>query len=276
MFYIPFILNVLFSIICAYFALFKTRYIVENFIPFPEIIVQLVGVGLILFSGFIIWALMSKHKLIWGTIVTFLDGLWVIITLLLAIILGDYLGVSGVELILIINLVVGTLGILQFFALLLRIQHPDQNSDFDVLLKGNYDIESSIQDFWDCLAKLEDIHKFAPAVKQSIIISGDGGIGTKRQCSDGKSAVWTEEVYDWKEGKSIALRFDPDVEGFPFPFKKMNGGWILSSEQRGKNQVCIWFEMKCKNKVTKLLLPFIGAVWLWSFGRVVKNMDRYA
>ena len=117
MFYIPFILNILFSSVCAYFALFETQYITANFLPLPPFFIQFIGVGLFLFAGFIIFALLSQQKLFWCTVVMALDVLWVITIVPVAILLKDVFNPEGTKLIMIINLAVGVLAMLQYIAL---------------------------------------------------------------------------------------------------------------------------------------------------------------
>lgn len=70
------------------------------------------------------------------------------------------------------------------------------------------------------------------------------------------------------------MRFDPDIEGFPFPASNMNGGWTMAPKDDQKNRVQVWFEFTCKNFLIKAMLPILGAAWLLSFRKVVRNMDR--
>ncbi len=155
MFYVPFTLNILFSSACGYFALFETSYVTANYLPIPPLLIQFTGAGLFLFAGFILFALPSRQKLIWGTTVMVLDVLWVITVAPLVLLLRDVFSSQGVELVMMINLAVAALSLFQYFVLYALIRHPDPASGFDALLKGDYIINSKRQKFWERLGGLK-------------------------------------------------------------------------------------------------------------------------
>ena len=100
--------------------MFETEYLTANFLPLPPLLIKLIGGGLFLFAGFIIFALLNQKKLFWCTVVIALDVLWVITVIPLALFLKDILGPEGIKLVMSINLVVAFMAILQFIALFSR------------------------------------------------------------------------------------------------------------------------------------------------------------
>ena len=261
--------NIVLSLVCAFQLLVNTSTYEEAF-GFSSVILITIGVGLFIFS-FILLDNVLKPTLKKGIEITIQDVLWILITSIVAFIFRDQFNEFGMKSLVVVNCLVFTAIIIQYASLFFPLKQA--SSPFDNYFEIRKKIKSNKKQFWTILSKLDDIHKYASSIDTSILKSKHLGVGTIRHCSSGNKQKWSEEVYEWKEGEAISLKFDPTVKGFPFPVERMNGGWKITVSN-DSSHVAIWFQFTSQK--LGLLLPLFCYLWTINLSRTVKQMDQAA
>lgn len=102
--------NAVFSIMCAIDLLIFTSLIAEYMGGFSPVILQVVGIGLLPFAGFVIWVALKTNDPKWVKEIVFMDRSWVLGSIGVLVFALSYLSLAGITIIMIIALIVAAFG----------------------------------------------------------------------------------------------------------------------------------------------------------------------
>ena len=120
-------------------------------------------------------------------------------------------------------------------------------------------VDQPAESMWRVVADLGAIQRYMPSLAHSAIEGGDEpGRGAVRTCVDQGGRSWSEACIAFEPG-SLALRFEAEAEGFPFPASEMHGGWTVEPSQSGGSFVTVWWTLLPRPMaLAAVIMPFFG------------------
>jgi len=120
-------------------------------------------------------------------------------------------------------------------------------------------VDRSPEAMWRVIADLGAIQRYMPSLAHSAIEGGaEPGRGAVRTCVDRGGRSWSEACIAFESG-SLALRFEAEAEGFPFPASEMYGGWTVEPGQSGGSYVTVWWTLLPRPAgLAVLIMPIFG------------------
>jgi len=200
------------------------------------LVLQVLGVGLFLFAGDLIWQATRPRILTWRALLTCVqDALWVIGSAILLIFFASDFSTTGRTLIASIAAMVFFFGMAQYIGILLAHRgHSARMYRHCIPIQVNTPAEK----LWNAVGDIGNISRYYPFLKHSKLReNGEPRPGMVRECSDQKGRQWAEEFTAYRPGKGYELRFitdDPLLPKFPFPASEMTGGWDLQPIEDGE------------------------------------------
>jgi len=212
----------------------------------PSWLVPAVGVGLVVFSAGIVWTLL-RFRIGQALIISGLDGLWVVGTLLLTLVPGLFTP-AGNALVVGLAGVVGTLGALQLAGIRATLRAPGRPGQYRhcIRLKSSADPEA----LWRVIRDLGGISRYSAGLRASRL-DGGGEVapGAVRVCTDTRGQSWAEEVTSLDDAaRSVVFRFRSEADDFPFPLAALSGGWTVTPDPRGGARVDVWWTVTPKQR----------------------------
>ncbi len=120
-------------------------------------------------------------------------------------------------------------------------------------------VDQPAESMWQVIADLGAIQRYMPSLAHSAIEGGaEPGRGAVRTCVDRGGRSWSEECIAFESG-SLALRFETEAEGFPFPASEMYGGWTVEPCESGGSKVTAWWTLRPRPiGLAVVLMPIFG------------------
>lgn len=238
-------LNAIFSTLCAFCLLIKPIMIGQVLGWQYPLIYQGLGLGLLIF-GIDLMHQASRQRLsaLRALASSLADFGWVIGTIIITVLFGETLTLSGELLLISIALFVLFCGVLQTIGILKLYQNPQRHELLHYCI--SVDTDAPLPQLWLIIRDLGGIQRYANNLASSEIVSKTTDfIGTIRQCTDNKGKVWQEECTELEHERSLSLRFNSEADGFPFPAKEMLGQWkiepiTLSNGTKGTQVKVSW------------------------------------
>ena len=138
-------------------------------------------------------------------------------------------------------------------------------------------VDRSAESMWQVIADLGAIQRYMPSLAHSAIEGGaEPGRGAVRTCVDRGGRSWSEECIAFESG-SLALRFETEAEGFPFPASEMVGGWTVEPCESGGSNVTVWWTLRPRHVgLAVLIMPIFGLRADREITNVVRRMAAEA
>ena len=112
--------NILFSLLCSYFALLETNMVNARYFQTNPLLLQVIGVSLLLFALFILYHLLKGATILRSLLIIVQDFLWILSTSLFLVFYNKEIGNSGANLMININLEIFVIMSLQIVAVYLQ------------------------------------------------------------------------------------------------------------------------------------------------------------
>lgn len=248
-----------------------SRWITFDF-PF---ILQLTGIGLILFAACLLaLATIAKRPQFFSLIASFGDFLWVIATVVLGIVTPAIFSVTGWLIVITVAIVVLACGILQAVGIDRSFRHPDKTKKNWRHCWLDIDTSAEINSVWNVVSDLGSIARYSAFLSKSEIIgSNTGGRYVYRECQGQGQKRWRERISLDDTTKRLDILFLSDRPDFPFPFRMMEGAWLLIPQANG-TRIQVWWDVVPRvPAVGFLILPVFLIGLQNTFPKIIKAME---
>lgn len=230
--------------------------------------VAAIGLGLVVFAADLVHQATRRRVATWRALYAIAgDGLWVLASVAGLLLLGHHLSSLGLGLVAGVALIVSGFALGQARGLLLAHRVTD---DKRVRLRHCLVVgaDAPAEQLWAHVADLGGISRFVPSLQNSALRGGAyAGVDAVRVCTDTGGHTWAERCVEFDSGaRRITLDFLCDEEGFPFPVRAMQGGWIVSDAGDGRSEVTVWWELIPRSRwMGVILLPMLA----WQMDRMI-------
>lgn len=269
--------NALFSTLSGLVFIIFSRSVADLIGIGEPIIYQVVGVGLLGFASFVGWIGTRKQiDTFLAALISIADFLWVVGTLGLIMLVFGALQPAGIFTLLLIAAIVLFFGLRQLQGI--GSVYATSGKPHTHMLCVAVDTPASPTEIWPIIADLQSIRLYSPNLTEVILRhDAEPGVDVVRQCTDVNGKTWGEYCrrYD-HQARRIEFEFLADEPGFPYPFKKMLGGWEVEPNGTGST-INIWFEVTPKYGIAhSIILTLMARNLASSFGAVVARMTAAA
>lgn len=224
----------------------------------PPWMVAAVGSGLVAFAVFLIWearqVTLRAAQALW---ITLADVGWVLGSIVLLLLPGVPLSVTGRWMVGLVAVVVLGFAILQIIGL----RALTRNRRGTTAARSAFEIRQRVaappEAMWAIVRDLRRIGTYYPVLQRVEVVGQQHG--ARRTCENREGQRWSEEVMAWDEqARAFTLRFDVDAPDFPFPTRELYGGWHVE-ETSGTTYVVLWYEFTMRGGVFgEILAPLMA------------------
>ncbi len=257
--------NALFSTVSAFFLAFRAEDLVAPLGGVPTGALYLVAGLLLCFVALLGGAASQvsrpRPRFELSLVAVTLDALWVLGSIVALMLVGRQMSLAGVGLVVGVACVVALLTRLQWrglsrsFAETDRRMRERRRTEHRVAISHEVGVPASR--FWSVLADLESVSRYLPGLTESRV-EGTAGVGARRTCVNERGEKWSEEVLDWKPGRSMSLRFVSEAPDFPYPLDPMVGGWQLEEMADDRCRVTVWWSLTVRPRwLAPLVVPLV-------------------
>lgn len=239
------------------------------------LVLQGIAVGLVVFAIDLLHQATRSRMATWRALYASAgDFAWVAATAVLLTLFPRSLSVEGNTLVVGVAVVVGAFGLWQLWAAG-RAHQPQADAQYRHCIIVSVNAPAAAM--WQVIERIGDIQRYMPSLKSSELLGGKGpGVGAVRQCEDRSGKRWAEECVGFQAGESFTVRFLSEAPDFPFPAKRMTGGWKVTPDGSGA-EVMVWWELDPKPKfLAPILLPILAFQADRDFPKVIQSMARDA
>jgi len=223
------------------------------------IVVRVIGVGLVGFAALLMYlCLVARRPWLMALGVSIADFGWVAATLALAIATPGALSAQGWLIASAVALVVLACGVAQSIGIDRSFRHPEPDREGWLTLGLGFRVHADAPSMWPVVREVGAIDTYAASLADASIVEscGEHG-GPVRECRDTRGKSWREALEIDDARMRIDAVFLADRPGFPFPFRRMEGGWTVAPAPAG-SVVHIWWDVKPKRRWTAfVLLPLL-------------------
>ncbi|MDZ7736025.1 MAG: SRPBCC family protein [Gammaproteobacteria bacterium] len=237
---------------------------------------MLVGAGLVLFATDLVHQATRTRMQTWRALyASAADILWVLGSILGVLLFGEWLSASGMITVVTVTGIVLAFGISQLWGIDRLHRNPETGLYRHCIL---VDTHAQADKLWKIIRDLGAISRYMSSLRDSVILDGkEPGAGAVRRCVDQTGRAWSEEctVFD-EAGRRFVVHFRADELGFPFPARRMVGGWKIMPAAEGST-VMIWWELEPKPKwLASLMLPVLAFQVDRDFPKLIGRMAEAA
>jgi hypothetical protein len=249
--------NAFFSATCAVFLVFSPERIATLMGVEPTLILRLVGLGLLIFAADLVHQATRPRMATWRALyASAADFAWVLATLVGLLVFSSALSSIGITILIGVALAVLVFGLWQLLGI--DRAHRSTASGMHrhcVLVQ----VDTEPEAMWKVISQLDKIDQFMPTLRQSELLDDTPvGVGAVRRCSDHSGKTWSEECTDFQSGSGFTVRFLSEAPDFPYPARKMYGGWEVLPAQHGCT-VKVWWELALQPRwAAPILLPVLA------------------
>ncbi len=267
--------NASFSLLCAFFLLFRPDLVGEWLGISAPLVLQAIGIGLVVFAADLLHQITRRRLATWRALLTSaLDVSWVAGSVVLVMLFPALLSDTGKWLVISVADVVLACCLWQLWAIG-RLHRSDRKGAYRhcVMVECNAPAEK----MWQIVGNFGDIRKYMPALKYSGVRDGKSlSVGAVRTCEDHAGKRWSEQCIAFNPGHSFAVRFLIEEANFSFPARTMTGGWEVAPSPIG-SRVTVWWELTPKpGMLAPVILPLLAFQFDRDFPRVVARMAASA
>ncbi|MCS3902659.1 hypothetical protein J2T55_000663 [Methylohalomonas lacus] len=269
--------NALFSLACGLLLLFAPATVGALLGWYAPVLLQLIGVGLILFAIDLVHQATRPRPTSWRALyASVADGLWVVGSIAAVLLLPHDLSDRGVAIVLTVAGIVLGFGAWQLWGI-----HRAHYSRASGLYRHCLVVEADApaDALWSIIRDLSAIKDYMPTLKTSELLDNRApGIGAVRCCTDQADRRWSEECTDFSDTeRCLVVRFLADAPDFPFPVRYMIGGWTVTAVDATRSRVEVWWELAPKPwPLAPLLMPMLAFQADRDFPAVMQRMAMAA
>jgi hypothetical protein len=238
-------------------------------------LLMIVGLGLIVYSVYLLVLARGGMLTVLSLIATFGDLAWTTGTALLFAFAPDVFSSTGWAIASAVAIIVFLFGVLQLVGI--RKHFLSGTSDTGERYQICFAIPVSVSEdaIWEAIRDVGSIHRFAPSLISSDVTAMSDEECVARTCTNIKKQRWTELIQVDELQKQLVVRFDADAPDFPFPVSSMSGGWrVLNGNEASHATVRVWWSFSLrKNWVAAILLPLLEIGMQSQMRDVVTNME---
>lgn len=222
-----------------------------------ETIFLAIGLGLIVFAGFVALAARQPHvsrrqiKLI-----AIADLLWVADSAAVLAFMPEIFTAAGLILVagigsLVLVFAVGQLtGLARLYQGRSNIRTEPTGAGLTISAK--VETRADPARVWQVMSDLARYAEVADSLSRVEVVSGRG-VGLVRRCTDTKGQSWQETCTRWDEGRGYAFLVDTSAPDFPYPFANLSGSWSLRPHDNG-TEIAMTFEIQGKPGLLNTLM----------------------
>ncbi|MDD5035536.1 MAG: SRPBCC family protein [Methylococcaceae bacterium] len=263
--------NAIFSFSCAVLMLLRPALVGEWLGIQVPLILQLVGIGLVVFAAELIYLSTRQRLATWlALLVSAADFMWVAGSIVLLLAFPQLFSSLGKVLILAVAGEVFVFGAWQIWAAG-RAHRTARDGEYRhcIIVETNAPAEK----MWRVVGNIGDIKNYMPLLKSSVILNGkEPGVGAVRACESHAGQRWSEECTAFHSGHSFDVRFLTEDPNFPLPVETMRGGWEVTPSDIG-SRVMVWWELQPSNKLlAPLFLPLFAFQMDRDFQKIIQRM----
>jgi hypothetical protein len=267
---LPLLANALFSAVTGLILALVPAALGELLGPKASTLYVVLGVGLLAFSGGLVW-LASRPRPAWVVAVLLADLGWVVGTMAVVGFTWSAWKTAGVVAVATTNAVVMLLVFAQARGILRVFAVPGEPNRYEVCVRVDTPVES--RRLWPIVADLGTISEYmADLVSSELEGDAPAGVGAVRTCENRRGQRWSERCVRWREGDSFDVRFLTEDPAFPYPFSDMIGGWRLVPKEAGCAVEVWWHVVPRQRWLAPFLLPLMRQGAARSFEAVVASM----
>jgi len=235
----------------------------------------IVGLGLIVYSAYLLVLARGGMLTVLSLIATFGDLAWTTGTVLLFAFAPNVFSITGWAIASLVAIIVFLFAMLQLIGI--RRHFISGESDTREKYQICFSIPVSVSEdaIWEAIRDVENIHRFAPSLVSSDVTAIAGDECVSRTCINTKNQRWTELIEIDESRKQLIVRFKADAPEFPFPVSSMSGGWrVLEGNEASHATVRVWWSFSLKKDWAAVILLPLFEIGLKSQIRViVTNME---
>lgn len=267
--------NAAFSLTSAGLMFFLPAMVGDRLGVHTPLILQGIAVGLLVFATDLLHQATRSRIATWRALYASAgDFSWVAATVILLALFPRVLSREGNAVVIGIAVVVGAFGSWQLWAIG-RAHRPQADAQYrHCIIVG---VNAPADAMWQVIGRIGDIQRYMPSLKSSELLGGKApGVGAVRQCEDRSGKRWAEECIGFQAGESFTVRFLSEAPDFPFPAKRMTGGWKVTPAGSGA-EVMVWWELDPKPRfLAPILLPILAFQADRDFPKVIQSMAQDA
>jgi len=240
----------------------------------PVILLRLVGVGLLGFAALLIWlAFAARRPQPFALVASFADFGWVAVTISLAAMAPDSLNLQGWLIAGGVAVVVLACGTTQIIGIDQSYRLPTRPGWLTLWFEFSADAPASA--IWRVVRSVDTIHKHADSFADAAIVEAESDAhGPVRECRDVRGRSWREVLTIDDERMRLVAHFQTERPGFPFPFRKMEGGWIVATLTEGAKVRVGWDVVPRLRWTAFMVMPLLEIMLRPSFRKTVTRMSE--
>ena len=271
------IANAIFSTACA-FGLLVDAHRLGHALAVDPWILRVLAIGLIGFGiHLVVQARRTVLRLRDALLTSLADYAWVAASAVFAL-LWPGLTTGGVALVAGVALGVGGVGTVQLIGLRRAVAEPDEDRRTHHCIMLQHVVAAPSDAMWAIVADMAGIRRYSDDLTESFLRAGaTPGPGAVRECVNRKGHRWAERCVAFEPPHSIELEFQTQEPGFPFPMRRLLGGWSLEPKGPNLTEVTVWWSFTAK---TSWAGPVVAAVMSEpirrDFPRVLERMAHAA
>lgn len=272
---IALIANAAFSLTSAGLILFLPSLVGDWLGVHAPLVLRGIAAGLVVFAIDLLHQATRYRMATWRALYASAgDFAWVAATVVLLTLFPRGLSVEGNAIVVGVAFVVGAFGSWQLWAAG-RAHQPQADAQYRHCIIVSVNAPAAAM--WQVIERIGDIQRYMPSLKSSELLGGKApGVGAVRRCEDRSGKRWAEECIGFQAGESFTVRFLSEAPNFPFPAKRMTGGWKVTPAASGA-EVMVWWELDPKPRfLAPILLPILAFQADRDFPKIVQSMAQDA
>jgi ribosome-associated toxin RatA of RatAB toxin-antitoxin module len=204
----------------------------------PEVVVMVLGVGLLAFAFLLAW--LARGGRVTGGAglwIAAADGAWVVAVAVFTFVTEP--PSAGVVLAVAASMPVATLAVLQMLAAV-RLIRPDLQT-----VEWSRAVSASPADLWPVMTDHQLYAKLAPNLSRvELLPTEPNASGYWRRCWDVRGNHWDETLRTWEPPYVYSADVVTDADDYPYPMSELRGLWSLSEGDAGAATVTMRFEFR--------------------------------
>lgn len=205
------------------------------------------------------------------------DFVWVVGSL---VFVGLWSGLTGFGTALVAGVAagVGLLGMVQILGLRKLTREPDETRGTRQRLELRHVVQAPPAAMWEVISDLGGIERYSDDLTETFLRAGAApGVGAVRECANVRGQRWAERCVAFQPPTSLELEYHADEPGFPFPMRRLQGGWGLEPLGLEATAIRVWWSFTANLPGTGTLIAAVMSESLRrSFPQMLERMGEDA
>ncbi len=238
-------------------------------------LLTIVGLGLIVYSVYLLVLARGGMLTVLSLIATFGDLAWTMGTSVLFVVAPSVFSITGWAIASLVAIIVFLFAVLQLVGIRQRFLSGTSGTAEKYQICFAIPVSVSEDAIWEAIRDVGSIHRFARSLVSSDVTVLPDEQCVARTCTNIKNQRWTELIQVDESQKQLLVRFDAGAPDFPFPVRSMSGGWrVLDGNEANRATVRVWWGFSLsKDWAAAILLPLLEVGLRSQIRGVVTNME---